>query len=259
MKLATILKSSLKIVVLTLALMILNIIGTMVTGLAASVSTEDPGSRLLAMLVVSLIETLLLSYFVVRSRLSGFRLIMATALIYYGIKTFTAQLETAYFVTSVPRTMLPALFLMTVPAALVFPPLACLLFGRLRPQNVPATAGFPSLPPAEWIWKALVVGIVVYPVLFFGAGYFIAWRNPDVRAFYGGVDNPNVFAYYANMFAKDPVVYPFEIIARRALVPAGAACDPHLARPPAGERPVGGLAVRPGRKRPAPDPEPPDA
>jgi hypothetical protein len=216
MKIATVLKSLLKIAMLTILMTLLTVAGTALTGLSANAGSGDAaaqaGAKLLAVLVVSLLDTLLLCYFIVRSRLAGLALVAVTALLYYGMKTFTSQLETAYFVNSLPRAMLPALFLMTVPAALIWPPIAVLLFGKLRCKSEPAPAGSLSMPLSEWIWKALLVGAVIYPVLFFGFGYFVAWRNPDVRAYYGGVDNSNVIAYYINMFAHDPVVYPFEIM-----------------------------------------------
>jgi hypothetical protein len=132
--------------------------------------------------------------------------------VYYGVRTFTAQLETAYFVTGVPGGMLPALFAFTIPAALVFPPVAVLLFGKMRAPAQPEADTGPHHSALGWGWRALLTGAVIYPVLFFGAGYFIAWRNPDVRAFYGGADNPNVIAYFVDMFARDPKVYPFEVL-----------------------------------------------
>jgi hypothetical protein len=212
MKIATVLKSVLKIALLTILMTLLTAAGTALTGLSANASSRDAGTALLAVLVVSLLDTLLLCYFIVRSRLAGLTLVAVTALLYYGMKTFTSQLETAYFVNSIPRDMLPGLFGMTVPAALIWPPVAVWLFGKLRGKSEAAPEDSLSMPLSEWIWKALLVGAVIYPVLFFGFGYFVAWRNPDVRAYYGGVDNPNVIAYYINMFAHDPVVYPFEIM-----------------------------------------------
>lgn len=54
--------------------------------------------------------------------------------------------------------------------------------------------------------------MVVYPALFFAAGWFIAFQSSEVRAFYGGAHGGDVFSHYAWVFRYNPFVYPLEII-----------------------------------------------
>jgi hypothetical protein len=53
--------------------------------------------------------------------------------------------------------------------------------------RVPADTG-PNMalvmPARQWAWKLAVIA-VVYLGLYWSAGYFIAWQNPALRAFYG--------------------------------------------------------------------------
>jgi hypothetical protein len=212
MKITTVLNFALKIAGLTLLMSVLFATGTALTGVAAGASPRDAGGRVLALLTTCLVDTLLLSVFIIRSRLTGLRLVLATAVVYYGVKTFMTQVEVAYFMTNVTRDLLPRLFAMTLPTAVIFPPVATLLFGKLRGRALPQPDAGPEASLGEWAWKAALIGAVVYPVLFFGFGYFVAWRNPDVRAFYGGTDNASVIVYYAGTFARDPFLYPFEVL-----------------------------------------------
>ena len=41
-----------------------------------------------------------------------------------------------------------------------------------------------NMPLCQWIWKLITV-VAAYLLLYWLAGYFIAWQNPVLRAFYG--------------------------------------------------------------------------
>lgn len=72
------------------------------------------------------------------------------------------------------------------------------------------------MPIQQWIWKLATI-VVVYLVLYWGAGYFIAWQNPELRAFYGqpGEALP-FFAHTVNTLRHDPMLLPFQVL--RALL-----------------------------------------
>ena len=84
----------------------------------------------LALLVVCLIDTTILTYFILRSRLSGLRLMVVVALVFYGVKTFTSMLEAWYFVPNIAPEELAGMFLFTVPMVLIFPLVAVPLLGK---------------------------------------------------------------------------------------------------------------------------------
>ena len=54
---------------------------------------------------------------------------------------------------------------------------------------------------------------VAYLVLYYLAGYFIAWQNPDVRAFYGSPGEAlPFFQQMAHIFTSDPWLTPYQLL-----------------------------------------------
>ncbi len=91
---------------------------------------DQAGGTLAALLAVSLLNTLVLSYIIIRSRWAGWKLILAVFLVFYGVVTVMGQIETAFFVTRLPPGMLPRLFLSGAIIAALFSALAVLILGK---------------------------------------------------------------------------------------------------------------------------------
>jgi len=158
----------------------------------------DPAMQraaLKAIPIVCLVDTLVLALVILRSNWSGWKLMLATSVSYYGVQTVMAQIETAYFGPSlnIPMSMLPGLFLQSLPIVLFFIPLAVLILGKGRGKDTdPDAAQRLSMPVVQWAWKLAVIA-VVYVVLYFLFGYFVAWSNPNLSAMYGNGANKQVF------------------------------------------------------------------
>lgn len=168
-------------------------------------------------LVVGLGHTLPLMLLLWNARLYGWKLYAASAFTYYGLVTFMSQIETAFFLTSltVSQAALVNLFLMGLPPALLFIPVAMLILGKWkRPVNEEPMQPF-QFSIHQWVWKLAIIAFA-YLVLYFGAGYFIAWQNPELRAFYHGEDPGSFFLQMANIFRNDPSLPPFQVL--RALL-----------------------------------------
>lgn len=177
----------------------------------------------LALLIVSTVDTLLLGVFILSARLYGWRLMVITALIYYAVKTFQANIEAVYFMLNITPDLVPKLFTMMLPITLLWPPVAVWLLGKTR-KPVVATAAPSPLPPMSlgtWLWKLALLGIVVYPLLFFAFGYYVAWQNPEVRAFYQGTDPGSFLLQMRKLVSGDAFLLPFEFF--RGLLWAGLA------------------------------------
>lgn len=216
MKAKTIVMLMVKVIILIIVMFILFSVGTSLGGFQSDTSQmtrEESGMAALALLVVCLIDVLILIYLILRSRLAGVRLMLMVAIVFYGVKTFMSQIEAWYFMPNISPEMLPSLFLMTVPIAVFFPPLAVFILGKHREdtQHQETSNVRLVMPVREWAWKLAVLAGIIYPLLFFGFGYFVAWQNPELRAFYGGTDPGNVFTHYINTFSADPKLYPFEV------------------------------------------------
>ncbi|MCM3904300.1 MAG: hypothetical protein ND866_21585 [Pyrinomonadaceae bacterium] len=183
--------------------------------------TPAEANPVLALLVVSCLNTAILSYVIIRSRWVGWKLIGAIFLIFFGISTFMSQIETAYFVTRLPPGMLPRLFLAGGITAAIFSPLAVLVLGKKRhdgpDKEVSARL---DMPLGEWVWKLSLI-VVVYLVIYFTFGYFIAWRSSAVRTYYGGSD-PGSFLAQMNIVLRDtPWLLPLQVV--RAMLWTGLA------------------------------------
>src|SRR6266850_7304560 len=98
--------------------------------------TDQPapaeGNPALALLVVSCLNTVILTYVILRSRWAGWKLIGAIFLMFFGVSTVMPQIETAYFLTRLPPGMLPRLFLSGGITAALFSALAVLILRKRR-------------------------------------------------------------------------------------------------------------------------------
>jgi hypothetical protein len=184
----------------------------MLVGPRAGTTGGDQGPIAGPLLLACLVNTIVLTYLVIRSRWWGWRLISAVFLAFYGTTTLMSQIETAVFVTQLPAGILPRLFLAGAVVAAPFSFLAVLVLGRGGTTHTvaAATSSSAAVSVAEWAWK---LGIIMlgYVVLYFWFGYFVAWRNPDVRAYYGGIDEGGFFIHMAAVLVTRSWLVPFQM------------------------------------------------
>ena len=222
MKKKTFLSIVFKVLLLTIAMFILFSIGASLAGFDsnrtqnATIQTDtttEQGMVALLLLLVCLIDSIILTYFIVRSNLHGFKLIFITAILYYGIKTFMSQIESWYFMSNLTPESIPKLFLMTVPVVIIFPMIAVFTLGKFKKKSILENEKNIQLKISskEWIWKTALLIVIVYPLLYFGFGYFIAWKNSELRAFYNGTDPGNFFAQLNYIFRDDTWLYFFQL------------------------------------------------
>ena len=196
-------------------------IGSMaVAGVMPDISISEPGlvPATSGLLIIALADLLVIAALILTSRWGGRKLAVSLALAYYGAVTFLMQIETWYFLSSITvgPQLLPRLFLMGIPTAFLFIPLAVWVLGKGRAIAETSPNLALVMPIQQWIWKLAAIA-VVYLVLYWGAGYFIAWQNPELRAFYGqpGEALP-FFTHTANTLRHDPMLFPLQIL--RALL-----------------------------------------
>lgn len=58
--------------------------------------------------------------------------------------------------------------------------------------------------------KIAGAGVLVYQLLFFAFGYYVAWQSPAVRTFYGGTDPGSFVLQMRTIIAGDPFLLLFE-------------------------------------------------
>jgi len=211
----------LRFILLYLLFIVFFMIGSMaVVDVMPDTAISEPGlvPATSGLLIIALANLLVIAALILTSRWGGWKLALSLALVYYGAVTFLMQIETWYFLSSITVSpqLLPRLFLMGIPTAFLFIPLAVWVLGKGRPTAEMSPNPALVMPVRQWIWKLAVIA-VVYLALYWGAGYFIAWQNPELRAFYGqpGEAQP-FFTYMLNTLRNDPLLFPFQVF--RALL-----------------------------------------
>lgn len=193
---------------------------TAVAGVMPDVSSSEPGlvPATGGLLIVALANVLVIAALILSSHWSGWRLALSLALAYYGAVTVVTQMDTWYYLSSInvdPQLLL-RLLLMGVPTAFLFIPLAVWVLGKGRATIGTSPSRALVMPVSAWAWKLAAI-VVLYLVLYWGAGYFIAWQNPALRAFYGQPGEPLPFlTHTAVTLRDDPWLFPFQVL--RALV-----------------------------------------
>ena len=209
----TALSMVLRVIALTIILFICFALAGRVVGLrGSSHMPEQAGSAAIALLAVCFLNTIVFTHIIVRSRWAGWRLIATVFFVYYGVTTFMSQIESAVFITHLPSGVLSRLFLMGALIAAPFALVAVPILGKRKVDTENATLNRRMvMPPKEWAWKLAVVAIV-YLLLYFTFGYFIAWRNPAVREYYGGSDEGSFFTHMSTVVTETSWLIPFQVM-----------------------------------------------
>ena len=138
---------------------------------------DGPLSGPSTFLVVSVLTTVTLAMLAERARVGGLRLGLLLFVALFATQTAMMEIEAWYFDASL-HIPLPDIAALTVQGAVVagvVAIVAALLYRR------PSVEDFAV--PLHLVWR--IAGLaVVYVVLYYAAGYFIAWQSAAVRAFY---------------------------------------------------------------------------
>lgn len=183
-----------------------------------SQQSQQPSAGFMGLvLFICLLQTVALAYPIIRSRWRGGPLVATIFVLFFGNVTFMSQIESlVYLSNKMPPGMLSGLFLMGLFNAAVFSPIIVLTLGRWK-----RAAGTDELNPRlrmswqNWAWK-LPAGAAVMLALYYLFGYFVAWKNPVVRDYYGGTDPGTFLAQMRSIFRDTPWMVPLQFL--RALL-----------------------------------------
>jgi hypothetical protein len=201
-----------RVIALTIVLFIcFAVAGTLVRLPQGPQPVDQAGSAAVTLLAVCFLNAAVLTHIILRSRWAGWRLVATVFLVFYGVTTFMGQIESAVFITQLPAGTLPRLFLLGALVAAPFAALAVLILGKRKASTADTRPNVRLVMPAsEWAWKLGVIALV-YVILYFTFGYFVAWRHPEVRAYYNGIDAGSFAAHMAMVVRDTPWLIPFQI------------------------------------------------
>lgn len=216
MNLKKILIWAFRLILLTVLYFAVWILGSMAIGDLMPEVPSEPGllSEEIGMVILGIINTILIVGLILTSRWNGWRLASFLALAYYGAFTFITQVETWYFLTeiTVSPKLLPRLFIMGLSIPIIYIPLAILICRKWKKRDVATENPNMIMPFKQFLLKLGVIAII-YLVIYWLAGYYIAWQNPELRAFYGspGEIEP-FFTHTFATFSKTPSLILLQLV-----------------------------------------------
>mgnify|MGYP006289727891 CR=1 FL=1 len=213
-----ILKISWKTGLTTLILFLAIMIAGMIFPAPMGETTEQEQQQIMGLLfLVLLVYALLLNLIVAKSSWRGIKLFIGLLIGFYGVQTVIGQIEAFVFLTplgekwgagSIPMMQMPPGFIANQffvwgLVALIGVPFAIMLYGKFKNEGKPAPGFWPHLSAKGWLWRIGAV-IILYELLYFGFGYFVAWKNPAVQEFYQGTDPGSFLAQMQYVWSETP-------------------------------------------------------
>lgn len=212
---------ALRVLVLTLVLIIVFMIAINVAGMAqaplpfaqaASTPTaqaQQAASSLGPFLIYTFLISLVTAWIIQSSRWRGLKLIAALVFTFYGLMTFISQIETiAYLHAKMPPGLIKNLFVMGAVVALLFVPLAVLIMRKIRgPEQANAERAITLKSQAARLGTLAIL----YVVLYYLFGYYVAWQNPEVRLYYSGTTElKSLYQQMISNVTGTPWMLPFQ-------------------------------------------------
>ncbi len=221
-------KSLLRLIALMIAYFVLFMIAAELTnppGLVLMMTPAQMQQSIMALPIASMLISLMLAYLAIRSRWHGWKLAGSLFLIFYALYGFLGWIELLAFpaVSSrMPAGMLTSTLISGLIIGIPFSVLAVWILAKTHP--LPAAAEWPlrlKMPGNEWTWK-VTAAAVLYVLVYFTFGYYVAWRTPGVPEFYGGSDPGSLLGQLANVLRETPWLYPLQLL--RGLIWVGIGC-----------------------------------
>ena len=221
---------ALRVLVLTFALIIIFMLAVSVVGMnhapataqttavaqQTSANSSTPAQQAAATLPPLLLYAFLISLVMVwilqNSRWRGLKLISALIFTFYGLMTVITQIESlVYLRAKMPAGLIRQLFVMGAVIAVLFVPIAVLIVGRLRGPEEPSKLK-DNLTPASQAVRFAILGLV-YVVLYYLFGRYVAWQNPEVRLYYtGSTELISFFQQMRSAVLSTPWMLPLQFV-----------------------------------------------
>ncbi len=171
----------------------------------AAPAPPEPAKVLRLLFAACLLQTIVLTYIIMRSSWTGWRLGGAVFVAFFGAAYLQASLESAaYLRQKFPGLGLRMLLMGAITAA-VFSPLSLVILSRFSDGAESRAA--PRRRIAAWNVPAI---ILIFLVVYYTCGYYIAWQSPFVREFYGGREPEGFVSQLAGIWSATPWMYFFQ-------------------------------------------------
>jgi len=204
----------LRLLLASIAMWVAYLLSTLVIGQTNIPMTPAEASRAgQALFLVSCINALVLSYPILHSRWHGLKLIGAVILVQFGVETFMTQIETLYFNEALQLGTAEFVRLVAAGAlrAVIFAPLVVFIFGKMKKSALPDEKST-SASLLDWGLRLAALA-VLYVIVYFLFGYFVAWQWEETRLFYSGTTAiMPFFVHFRNFFSAQSDIIPFQLL-----------------------------------------------
>ena len=175
---------------LSVLMMILWIAGLMIGNMVfpsglMEMETDSDGAAGLMFFLVSALNAGIILKLIYKARFTGWKLVGHVVLISFGIQYFMSQIETVWFNDSLglPGKGIAAIVLGGACTLVAFSVIAVWITGKFKsgPDKSNDRVHF------RFSFKKIVLlSAVIWPLIYFAFGYFVAWQFEDVRLLYSG-------------------------------------------------------------------------
>jgi hypothetical protein len=218
MNIKTLINTGLKWLGLSIIMFVIWMIGIMViSGILGITNTSNQESQsilFITMLMTCLINTAVIMYPVIRSKWYGLKLISVVFLQIFGIQFFISTgLETLFFndMIKMQLNMILMMNLAGLILASLFSPIAVIVLGKMKNKDNYESGAPISMSWKEFLIKLAVLALIIYPILYFVFGYFIAWQYEDVRLLYSGSKEILPFFKHMREVLTNTYTLPFQM------------------------------------------------
>ncbi|HEX3032845.1 MAG TPA: hypothetical protein VHS59_11520 [Bacillota bacterium] len=168
-------KIGIKLGALTLLYYLGSTIVSLMIGLGQDQQPANPGRVAVIALLVSFLSVAAISYPVMRSKWTGWRLVLTVFIVLFGIRTFLSQIETIVFLRYlkdiIPADMVPLLIVEGFVTAAFFAPLCVLVLGKFKPHTA-VSQSMGVMGNKELAVRLVLIGLV-YVLIYIGFGMFV--------------------------------------------------------------------------------------
>ena len=223
-----ILLTILRLIALVIIYLVLFIVTSRLTSppeLVQHMTPEQVQQSMTALPLASIIMTFILTYLALRSRWYGWQLAGALFSVLYILYYFLGWIELLAFPAvsqNMPVGMVSGLPISGLILAIPFSLLAVWILGKTRRGSAEKEANNRlRMPVTEWTWK-IAAGAILYSIVYFAFGYYVAWRTPGLPEFYGGTDPGTFLGQLSNVARETPWLFALQIF--RGLIWTGIGC-----------------------------------
>jgi len=157
------------------------------------------------------LEALATVALVLNARACGWRLVGGLCLAQFGVMTLQPQIEALAFGV-IRASAAVQIAGMGLVMAMIVAPAAVVLYRRLRPPPGADPGDLACTRAGTRTWKMVLVGGVLYVVIYLIFGYFIAWQSAVVRAYYGGGEPAGFVSHVWALQARAAWFLPFQLL-----------------------------------------------